>query len=128
MVSGKIQRNLAVIVTAIALGTVLVLFVPAFNAVKREDSRAQAEYAVETEAFEQSLESRHLVRYKVQEGEGINHAFIASGIKPELGRTDSMKYEVCKIFVLRKNGLRSGSLPSGSTISVPSGAKKTAQK
>ena len=119
----------AFIIVVLTVLTILVVFMSAFDSVKRENALAKAEYTGEVEAFERDLESREWISYKVREGDGLNHALVASGIRSELGLTSSMEYNVCTTLVLQRNSNMNASLRSGRTIMVPSGTnKKVVQK
>lgn len=120
----RTRNNLVITVFALVVATVLVIFVPAVDSIKREDARAKAEYSAEVEAYERNLEGREWVAVRIPAGRGWYHACDVSRLSKEI--TWSNRETVRDLIAANPLNARVNvSNPSaGSTIWVPKGDPK----
>jgi hypothetical protein len=94
------------------------------NPNEQEEVRLRAAYEARFARLESEYLKRDRFGYKMSAGEGPNHALVASGIRPELGSTDSIRYKACMEAVRKIN--RFDADWAGHTMFVPSGKTCTA--
>jgi len=122
--SRKMRNDLVITAFALVVVTLVAILCPlAFDQVKRDDRRTQAEYRTKIKKIEADLGRREWLPYVVREGEGYNNAFITSAIRSELGLTSSDKYQTCVQLVEKKNHLENRALRAGKTLWVPCGTE-----
>lgn len=119
----NIQNRVVIVVFALVMATFIAIFCPVVDSVKRDESRAQTEYASEIEAIESDLESRDWIAVKIPEGQGVQYAYVKAGLWKELG---SQAREVCDKIVRmdeRNINVKIDFPKPGDVIYVPVGTK-----
>lgn len=95
--SKKVSTFLAAFGCVVVVFVVLAMFVPAFDATKREEARYQAEYTNDVEMAEIDLHGRDGVYYTVKPGEGYQAAYSKSGLDREkLGIIDQDRDDIVR--------------------------------